>query len=328
MKEIDSKAMYGLSAFAILSVICAHMKLGLHIDDSGYIADKIIDLYGTIGVGAFFIKSGLFFHWENGDTLFFLRKKINSIIVPWLIWGNITKIVADYISNSSFSLRGQIQWVLGYKSLYYFVPVLIELFILFKFAKTLRAVAFLIIMGIISNILTIAGFLRTNEYFTPYMNPFNWVPFFGIGVGLRLILMGNPRGNKLNKKNMSKCLALELFFVFTIGVFVIVNDLRITYWESWSILFELLGIGVIYYIAWWTRNISFLGFVGRNSFFIYLTHIQVCGVINTRLPNNGFFYFIKPILALGVMSGTVCAIIWAAKLIKKDRYLSIVGIKK
>lgn len=48
-----SKQLYVGKVFAILSVICAHMTLTIDKGQTGWLADKIIAVYGTIGVAFF-----------------------------------------------------------------------------------------------------------------------------------------------------------------------------------------------------------------------------------------------------------------------------------
>ena len=53
-----SKQLYVGKVFAILSVICAHMTLTIDKGQAGWLADKIIAVYGTIGVAFFFLCAG------------------------------------------------------------------------------------------------------------------------------------------------------------------------------------------------------------------------------------------------------------------------------
>ncbi len=93
-------------------------------------------------------------------------------------------------------------------------------------------------------------------------------------------------------------------------------------------LFEISGFIVLMSISYFMRNVKWLNNIGKNTYFIYLTHMQIVGMINTRLPQNSFFYLFKPIIGLAVVYLIGYIIVKIAKLMKLDDYLWIVGLRK
>ena len=120
LEENRSSQIYAVKAFAMLSVICAHMKLQLEYGMAGWLPDRIISIYSIVGVPIFFICSGYYYHREEGDTGEFWKKKTKNIIVPWIIWSALTNILNNLITRRTVSMKGFAGWFSGYSSLYYY----------------------------------------------------------------------------------------------------------------------------------------------------------------------------------------------------------------
>lgn len=180
--EERSKKIYVLKAFAILSVICAHMKLPLNMGDAGGIANKFIGVYGTLGVVVFFVCAGYYYHREKGDTICFWKKKIRMIMIPWLLWSIITNLIGNFLKWHTITLQGQCAWTVGLGTWYYFLSVLLICFVVFKFKENKLWFTVLIISSMVSNIFSIMGIWGISDYMTPYLNPLNWFFFFAIGI--------------------------------------------------------------------------------------------------------------------------------------------------
>lgn len=324
-----SKTMYVVGTFAILSVICAHMKLSLSTGSKGYYIDKIQNLFGTIGVAAFFIKSGYYYKRTKGDTLTFWKRKVLNLCIPWFFWSILTYILNCILLRTSYSVVSQIKWTFGYGTWYYFAFALICLFAVFKpcYEKTFGIIA-LIVISIISNILTITGVLAGNSFYTGYTNFFNWALFFAIGMLWRMNSKSTEErtNSAVSKKIPVLILSISAIVFVCITVFVMYRNLDVSYWQWWSVLFEFAGVVVIYAIAYVFRNSKVLCFIGRNTLFIYLTHMQICGAIKTRIPENAFAYGLKPLVGLLVMTLICYAAVKLFEVLKLEKYLFLFGI--
>lgn len=152
--NIRSRQMYVVKSFAMFSVICAHMKLQLEYGSAGWLSDKIISLLSMLGVPIFFICSGYYYNRYQGDTDVFWKKKTKTIIVPWLLWGSLTYFVCNFIWLHKISMRGLLEWVLGYGSLYYFVAVLLFCFVIFGNTKNKTYLILVAVISILANMVS------------------------------------------------------------------------------------------------------------------------------------------------------------------------------
>lgn len=322
--EERSKQIYVLKAFAILSVVCAHMKLTISQGDVGWISNKIISVYAILGVAAFFICSGFFYSRKRGDSIEFWKKKLHTLVIPWVLWSILTFLLGILLTHQSFSVIELFKWSIGVQSWYYFVTVLLMLFVIFKLFQKKYLIGILIALSLVSNVLTILGIWRASEWMTPYLNPLNWVLFFALGILWRTY---EYKISEIIHKNMCVCVGGG-FLIFIILFYIqMLADTEITYWNKLSILFEISGFVVFMFISYWMRNVQILNNIGKNTYFIYLTHMQIVGVINTRLPQNSLFYLLKPMIGLIVVYLIGTMIIKIARVMKLDGYLWILGLR-
>lgn len=118
------------------------------------------------------------------------------------------------------------------------------------------------------------------------------------------------------------------FLIFIILFYIqVFADTEITNWNELSMLFEISGFVVFMFISYWLRNVQILNNIGKNTYFIYLTHMQIVGVINTRLPQNSLFYLLKPMIGLIVVYLIGIMIIKITRVMKLDDYLWILGLR-
>ena len=319
--------MYVMKAFAIFSVICAHMKFQLEYGSAGWLSDKIISILGIFGVPVFYICAGYYYRRAENDTYAFWSKKLKNIMIPWLIWAAFTNILNNVIQYSNISIKGFIKWFSGYHSLYYFLAVLVFCFVIFK---PYRNKKYMIVIGLISitvNILValnFGGVLHSKILSSYFINYLVWPIFFEMGilwrlyeVKLRVLMLGDRK---------VWCGGIIISFII-VYLTLVISDTRVSYWGYYSVIFELLGFLTIFMLSRKVYYFRVLEYIGQNTFFIYLTHMQIVGVINTRLPQNGFFYLIKPFIGLMVMCCLVFFIQKILAMLKWKWLAPYIGIK-
>ena len=176
-----SNQIWVFRAFAILSVCCAHMPSFKMTGLMDIWWNRILAMYGTLGVGGFFLCSGYFFDRQKALTLNYWKNKIQKLIIPWIVLGTLVKMWYLHISDTNFQWQEYCTWMIGKGTWLYFIPVLLELLIIFTFAKNKVILFIIAIVSIASNILVICGY-GYHSYVTPDMNPFNWAIFFLLGM--------------------------------------------------------------------------------------------------------------------------------------------------
>ena len=177
-----SKRIWAIKAIAIMTIFFAHMPLSSNYPP---IVEKIYQLLGWIGVPTFFIMSGFLHKRITGAGWI---KKVKRLIIPLLIWGTLTYLVHCFPSNTIFSFVDLGKWIIGSNTYLYFVWVLLAIFILYSLYDN---PIIWILVGIGSIFLTQYRIMPYTQFWTPYMNPLNFISFFSLGILLR-------RQNKVN----------------------------------------------------------------------------------------------------------------------------------
>lgn len=293
-REERSKQIWVFRSFAILSVCCAHMPMDAGTKLTDCFLNQILGILGTLGVGGFFLCSGYYFSAKEAVTIAYWKRKFWKLIVPWLLLGAATKVWYNYIAGTRPILHGYMPWILGRGTWMYFVPVLIELMIIFAIVRKLCGIYVLGILSIVSNVAVICGW-GYGKYITPYMNPFNWAIFFVVG------LIWQCQEEKLiqiykNRKNLLWWMVSIIFATSTLCYFFL--DIDAYYWTWVSLPFELSGIALLLLLAGKVRNYKLLQDIGKNTLFIFMTHMIIAGGVMNHMPATGIIAFLRPIVAL------------------------------
>lgn len=317
-----SDTLYVIKSFAVLFVVVAHMSfITPNYVGRFLIADSIRNSLSIIGVPIFFIVSGFFYKRVKGDTKKFWKKKVKALIIPWFLFGIITFVLSALISGAydNFPLR-LIKWTLGIGSWFWYMPVQLALFVLFKFIKKDASLYISIIISIVSVMLTAFGIIPQVPI-SQYFNIFNWVGFFALGILIN-------RHNMLEKL-INVPVFIISFFVIVLSVILMVNfnDKAISYTNYYSLLIELSGFLFCLNISYALSNIKLLKDIGEKSFFIYLVHMQIAGFINSRLPYNAVFFILRPFVALAIVyiGAKITELIFSKLKISKLNFL--IGLK-
>lgn len=294
----QSNALHVIRAFAILSVISAHMPFG----DEHPLAESLRIIFGQIGVAVFFIVSGFFYHREDGDTRFFWRKKWNGIIVPWIILSLCTYIFSAVL-NKEFSIVAALKWMVGVQTWYWFLPILLLMFALFKKLWKSNVMLIICIATTGFSIMCSAfNLIPYTYYFNQYLNPLNWIGLFALGVWLR-------KYELLNALIGMKALSVGVLVFLASTLLSLKYGMDIAYTDYFSLPCELSGFIIFYNLSFYLRNKERLKDIGKKSFFIYLIQMQPAGIFNTRLPYTPLFFILRPLIVLIVLYFISIAII-------------------
>ena len=105
------------------------------------------------------------------------------------------------------------------------------------------------------------------------------------------------------------------------------KDGEVTYANRFCLLVELSGFLFCLNLSYALSGFGLLKDIGKKSFFIYLAHMQIAGVINTRLPYNTIFFILRPVIALAVVYiGAKIAELMLKKL-KLSKMNFLIGLK-
>lgn len=289
-----------LRAFAIFSVVCAHVT-----DSNSNLLNLIFSSIGTYGVGVFFILSGYFFFLDQRSPYEFAKRKCISIIIPWLFCGTLDWLYV-VVRKGGLSLVKWALSVLVYSHYYYLTVLLIFYVLMWKLRRNSKICTVLCAVSLFSMWLTGKGILDVY----PYINPLNWLFYFIIGIEF-------SRSNCLERisqlaKKMLFCLVPFMFFSMS---WVIYEGKAVSYWYHGTVvsisLMILTVLGWCRYlcddISSQSRVIRVFIWIGRYSFPIYLLHMPFAGVVKhiTDILNNWFIQLGMPFVVLGIVSAII-----------------------
>lgn len=313
-----SNQIWVFRAFAILSVCCAHMP---SFEMTGFLDgwwNRILAMYGTLGVGGFFLCSGYFFDRQKARTLNYWKNKIQKLIIPWIVLGTLVKMWYLHISDTNFQWQEYCTWMIGKGTWLYFIPVLLELLIIFTFAKNKVILFIIAIVSIASNILVICGY-GYHSYVTPDMNPFNWAIFFLLG------MLWKKYEEQITSVLRKWKNVIFLFFIVWSAVYLFAAQ-SVTYWNRFSIPFEISGIYVLLRLAYVTRNIKPMQTIGMNTLFIYITHMVMAGWVMNHMPSTGAILLIRPVITLLILYVGIEVVTRSGKILHLEKILPYIGL--
>lgn len=272
-----SDLFWKIKGIAIISVVCAHCNI--QIDGAEWLR-AVLNNIGTVGVGMFFFSSGYYFKYKNIKISKFLVNKITNQIFPWIIAATCVWIYI-VIRKGEISLNEWAKYVIGNGSIYYFMFDFIFIQILFyMFCRIFRnIIPFCIGMVILNEIAILLEAAHISYAPTPYMNPFIFAGYFSIGVLCKEKELIPKLLN--NKKHFCKIILSMFSFVILLQPFYYLSYYR----DAFSFVIEILFIVTVMFLMYNCNN-EFLYKLGKVSFFIYLWHLPLAGIISNIGSRN------------------------------------------
>ena len=262
----------------------------------------------------------------------FLGKQIPRVYIPMLVW-SLPLLALNLFFKDSNITNSLILFLTGGFSVYYFIALIMQYYLLLPFLQRIANKKGLIVSTIISFI-SLAIFF----YFTKikllsiplilYAGPFPvWLMFFVLG-----LYLGR---NKILRSKM-------ILFVFVlIGLFISIAE---TYYIfNFTDSFQGLGIKIGAFIYSFAvilllfsleyepkkRNIlwRFMAYIGRISFGIYLIHIYILTYIVRRVANEIVFssYLIEQMFLISVTALISIVVISGTRAINKSLATKYLG---
>lgn len=311
-----SKSLYVLRGLALFFIVLAHMPFGEQFP----VADSLRIALSQAGVPVFFILSGYFYNRNAGDTKTFWLKKLKKVILPWLIIAISAFVLSAVLSKDfQFSILVPVKWVFGIGSVYWYMSVLIIMFIIFKYLRNDILVIVGIVVSSLSVVLSCIGVIKYNLSFNQYTNFFNWILFFGLGILLR-------KKDLLFKLQNAVPLCFGIV-LFAVSLYFLRNiDSSQTYINYFSLPLELGAFVILLNLSSLLYKVKLLQNIGKQTLFIYLTHIQVAGMLNTRLPHNYLFFILRPFIVVFLLYFVSAAIKFILDKLKLSKYSYILAI--
>lgn len=273
-----------LRALSIIGVVMIHITAPLVI--TGDNLNLVLNQISRFAVPVFFLLSGWglvtanSYERSNGYTNF-IRKRINKIIPPYIIW-NVIFILYRNLLNliTGGEFYGFWKFIIGLflgnnYGHFYFVPVIMLLYLVYplllKYGKSNFSLFLFFIITVVSQY---ANEITGYEMFNAAQNVFNWILYFVFGIWL-----ATDFEYKLIKlKRYKKYIAI--FFIISMLIIIIES-----YWSSiqsggTAIITTAMRPTMIPYsilltfllIAFSVDEVKILNIFSKHSFEIYLSH--------------------------------------------------------
>lgn len=301
--ERESKIIYILKAFAIFSVVCAHISL---VPDDFTYKSKIVCTWinevGAIGVGIFFLISGWLFSKKRSCEGFkeFIKKKMKNIGIPWIISATLTYL---YVAiRKGGSLTGWLKSIIGYNSSYWYLTVLMILYVAFYFIRNSKKETIYLIISCICSVISVIlrriGIINATSLGI-YLNVFNWSIFFAGGYLLeKMKIHINSLLNKTFVVIFMTCVSICIIVILPLLGFKFSYFSYVYIPLEFIIAASLLGVATLLSKH---VHIKLLCKLGKLSFTIYLYNDLLWSGLVVNIGNRFDFWlllFLRPLIVI------------------------------
>ena len=280
---------------AILSVITAHTTF----DIDNLVLFNLIKRFSSIGVIAFIIISGYYFNPKKYNTIkSFMKSKLSTIVIPWFVIGTLVFLEARIVMGQSIDVLSWLKFLIGHNSYLYYLTVLMICYLIYfypvKNNKTTIVCVISVVITVLSQQLTAWGLVDTGKiYLTDYLNIFNWVGYFCLGVYLKRINVYNLL--TVFKKHIA------LFIILWLIVFALAYrfDSKTGYFSLFGIPLQIIGAVIVFGIC--SVDIfdcKVTRYISKISFCVYLVHMAVVSIVYKFLGNLDFIKLLVPLVTL------------------------------
>lgn len=326
MTQSESRTIYIVKAFAVLSIICAHCCGVLEGSSfANVVSSTFLSSLGSIGVGVFLFLSGyLMFFTQKNATAFFLSK-IRTLLVPWLLCGTAVYLYIT-LRKGNLSVFGLVKWLLGVDTYLYYMTVLSVLYVAFFFIRKRKwvLIAALCLSGGWNIVLGILREGTLGETVAIYLDPIRFAFFFVLG----LLVANLSLGERLFAVCKRYAVLLGGLLLTLLTILSVCGE-KVDYFKVYYIFVELLALATIVgasAVAASNADIlsALLTYVGKISFSIYLLHIPIAGIVANLFKRVDFFAvtLMRPFVVLFV----VCVAVWAVmKILPKGKLSAILS---
>lgn len=310
----ESDAVWIMKAVAVLAIVSCHC---CEVDSSKGVVNQIANYFFEgwmrFGVPIFYFLSGYFFRCDEKGIFNFWKKKLTTIIIPWIITGTAVWLYI-VLRKGGASLDNWLGFVFLRKSYLYYLTNLVAFYLLLYCVRKWKYVRYVISLTVVSSLALQMGGVRNLFTLTDQFQVTDaFICFYtGMIFGIRQCL----------KKFHSKTWSWGIFFFIGLRVlnFIWTNKgkyERIFFWITFLVLIVSL-FSICYQLAGKERGV--LLEVGKKSYSIYLLHMPAAGLI-ANLMNRTYslatLTFIRPIIVIGI----TMFLIWVyEKLTGKNKY--------
>lgn len=285
--------------FAAIMIVTAHcFAVPSSFSAISQDVSSAMKLFSRSGVAIFFFISGYLFAFNKHSTIPFWKKKVKTLLVPWMFTGSIVYLYVA-LRKQGVDLVDWLLWVGGVKTYLWYMTVLVALYALFMLLA--RYKAFLVVVPILS-LISYVTYSLTYPYLWSwsgdYLNVFSWSLFFWAGY----MISKHQRFDAL----LNVACQYRLWWLCLYGVIVllfVMLNVPCDYGMPQYLPFAVLSILVTFSLAVPLRDHRIVKNIGTDSFAIYLLHMPLAGIVSNlcNRVDSAIFLIIRPIVIIAVL---------------------------
>lgn len=287
-----SRCVWCAKTVAILTVIIAHsdfqnVQIGC--------LEILIQRIGAMGVPVFLLLSAYYYSPVKYSSLWELIKSRKTTILPWILMACACYLWSNLRMGKEINVQSYLKFMLGYNSLFYFLSILILLQILFYFLRFFsieKLVGVCVALSVVSTELAAFGItddIIVRAGLTNYLNIFNWVGFFAVGLYFRTI-----KDNEIIAFVNKDCGWAVLIWCILFAVSYYVERGKYGYFSILGLFMESVSVILILRFAWSICHFDWIVQLGKYSYAIYLVHINIIPIINKFLGGSAVGEMVSP----------------------------------
>lgn len=329
-----------LRGWAILAVLAIHITGNMEdLYNTSKISFHLAVIWRQVigfAVPLFLAISGYFLSKKaftnKKDYFYFLSKQIPRVYIPMLIW-SLPLLVYMLLFKDSNSVKSVILFLVGGLSVYYFIALIIQYYLLLPLLQRIANKKGLIVSTITSFIsLGIFFYLSKIKLLSIplilYAGPFPvWLMFFVLGLWL-----GNNRIKTSTKMLfISVIIGLFISIAETYCIFQITDSFRGLGLKIGAFIYSFAVILFLFSLEYQPIKKSklweFMSYLGRISFGVYLIHMYILNFIVQKVVNAyGYFnYFFEQVFLIGMTAILCIGVITLIKAINKPLAIKYLG---
>lgn len=282
-----------------------------------------LESFVRVGMPVFFVISGMFILNKEVTSLYdFYKKRLTSIIIPFIVASILHFSLKQYINNDDFSMKGYMLALVGTTSIsdhFWFVYAIIGIYIVSPvfslLVSSLDAKKASLILKIVF------AFILLNVYVSPFIKGM-FLPEIGMWL---LYFISGGLITKLKIKTRVYTIGFVVGYLLTIIASYINNGhflpINLRQYDSGinMYIFAMCFAGIFWSINMKVKGVCahFITYLSSATYMIYLLHIAVQIIVSHFIPNywyvgSVFTYTISMSLVVMMVSFICSAVLnWA-----------------
>jgi hypothetical protein len=252
-------------------------------------------LSGDIWCAGIFLHFRIFVRRQYENLASVLEAESDDTFLPWICCETLLWLYV-VLRKGGISVSAWLLFLLGYHHTTYYLTILVVFYVLYWKIHKPSAIRVLNVISVISMLETgwnVGIFHRVNTALDSYyLNPFNWMLFFGTGLLIRQKAQEAERSIRWSNSLGNLCVCASIVY-FSVHAYF---GLEMYYFSRYAVIGNLLNLGTVAYLGQILMHLKkkeLLLKLGDWFFAVYLLHQFVVGIV-VAVTNHWDCFFAYP----------------------------------